>query len=44
MKTVKNTPTNDNDDDEIPTITPIPDENAFASRAPFEAGSPLGLD
>ena len=25
------------------TITPIPDENAFARRAPFEAGSPLCL-
>ena len=26
----------------IPTMTPIPDENAFASREPLEAGSPLG--
>ena len=33
-----------NDDEEIPTMTPIPEENAFASSAPFEAGSPLGLD
>ena len=32
------------DDEKIPTMTPIPDENALASREPFEAGSPLGLD
>ena len=31
-----------NDDEEIPTMTPIPEENAFASSAPLEAGSPLG--
>ena len=34
---------NVNDDDaKIPTMTPIPEENAFASSAPLEAGSPLG--